>query len=94
MLRDRRLLKLIPRCAFEALKQAMKEALPCDSAAGWAYGAILAIHTAGNLLQWNPHIHGIVSEGLIDRQGKFHHLPDLDAKLVEDFSARSSWPSS
>jgi len=27
MLRDRRLLKLIPRCAFEALKQAVKEAL-------------------------------------------------------------------
>ena len=32
----------------------------------------------------NPHVHGIVSEGLFDRQGKFHHMPDLDAKLVED----------
>ena len=62
----------------------MKETLPCDNAAGWACGAILAFHTAGSLLQWNPHIHGIVSEGLFDRQGKFHHLPDLDAKLVED----------
>jgi len=34
--------------------------------------------------QWNPHVHGVVSEGLFDRQGKFHHIPDLDAKLVED----------
>jgi len=25
-----------------------------------------------------------VSEGLFDRQGKFHHMPDLDAKLVEN----------
>jgi len=84
VLRDRRLLKLISRCAFEALKQAMKQALPRDSTAGATCGAILGIHTAGNLLQWNPHGHGIVSEGLFDRQGKFHHLPDLDAKLVED----------
>jgi len=80
MLRDRRLLKLIPRCAFEALKQA----LPRDCAAGATCGAILAIHSAGNLLQWNLHVHGIVSEGFFDRQAQFHHIPDLDAKLVED----------
>jgi len=36
LLRDRRLLKLIPRCAFEAVKQAMKETLPRDNAAGEA----------------------------------------------------------
>jgi len=62
----------------------MKEALPRVSAAGATCGAILAIHTAGNLLQWNPRVHGIVSEGLFDRQSKFHHMPDLDAKLVKD----------
>jgi len=84
MLRDRRLLKLIPRCAFEAVKRSMKESLPRDIAAGATCGAILAIHTAGNLLQWNPHVHGIVSEGLFDRQGKFHHISDLDAKRVEN----------
>jgi len=42
------------------------------------------MHTAGNLLQWNPDAHGIVSEGLFDRQGQFHHMPGLDTKLVED----------
>jgi len=84
LLRDRRLLKLIPRCAFEVVKRAMKEALPRESAAGEACGAILAIHTAGNLLKWNPHVHGIVSEGLFDRQGRIHHMSDLDAELVED----------
>jgi len=84
LLRDRRLLKLVLRCAFEAVKQAMKDALPQGSAASATCGAILAIHTAGNLLQWNPHGHGIVSEGLFDRQGQFHHIPDLDAKLVDD----------
>jgi len=62
----------------------MKKSLPWDSAAGMACGAILAIHTAGNLLPWNPHGHGIVSEGLFDRQGQFHHMQDLDAKLVEN----------
>jgi len=47
----------------------MKEALPRDSVASATCGAILAIHTAGNFLQWNPYVHGIVSEGLFDRQG-------------------------
>jgi len=74
MLRDRRLLKLIPRCAFEAVKRAMNESLPRNIAAGATCGAILTIHTAGNLLQWNPHVHGIVSEGLFDRQDQFHHM--------------------
>jgi len=84
MLRDRRLLKLLSRCAFEAVKQTMKETLSGNAAGDWRPGAILAIHTAGNLLQWNPHIHGIITEGLFDRAGKFHHLPELDAKFVEN----------
>ena len=84
MLRDRRLLKLVPRCAFYALKRAMKGALPEGTAADGASGAVLAIHTASNLLQWNPHVHGIVTEGLFDREGRFVHLPDLDPKFVEE----------
>jgi hypothetical protein len=82
MLRDRRLLKLIPKCAFEAVKLAMKEAVARGVAeCGGTPGAILAIHTAGNLLQWNPHVHGIVTEGFFDRDGMFVHLPDLHAKF-------------
>ncbi len=84
MLRDRRLLKLIPRCAFFAVRRAMEEALPKGTATGAAPGAVLAIHTAGNLLQWNPHVHGIVTEGLFDRAGRFVHLPDLDSRLVNN----------
>ena len=75
---------MIPPAATEAVKQAMKQALPRERAAGATCGAILAINTAGNLLQWNLHVHGIVSEGLFDRQDQFHHMPDLDAKLIED----------
>jgi len=74
LLRDRRLLKLNPRCAFKAVKQAMKESLARDSAAGATCGAMLAIHSAGNLLQWNPHVHGIVSEGLFDSGKRKGHL--------------------
>jgi hypothetical protein len=77
MLRDRRLLKLIPKCAFEAVKQAVKEAVARGVAECGIPGAVLAIHTAGNLLQWNPHVHGIVTEGFFDRDRMFVHLPDL-----------------
>ena len=83
LLRDRRLLKLLSRCAFFAVKQAMREGLTHDAAGDGTPGAVLAIHTAGNLLQWNPHLHGIITEGFFDRAGRFHHLPELDPKLVE-----------
>jgi len=49
------LLKLLPRYAFLAVSKAMKDALFRGSAPGATCGAILTIHTAGKLSQWNPH---------------------------------------
>jgi len=63
----------------------MKEALPGTAQRVQPVVPTLpSIHTTGNLLQWNPHVIGIVSEGLFDRQGQFHHMPDLYPKLIED----------
>ena len=90
MLRDRRLLKLIPRCAFDAVKQAMKEALPRGGAKDGAPGAILAIHTAGNLLQWNPHVHGIVTEGAGIGAAIFAYEPERSADAFAR-KKRQSW---
>jgi hypothetical protein len=83
MLRDRRLLGLLPRCAFEAVRAAMRETLQDGAASNEAPGAVLALHPAGNLLQWNPHAHGMFTEGLLDREGTFRHLPDLRLEYVE-----------
>ncbi|MFH2002402.1 MAG: transposase zinc-binding domain-containing protein, partial [Planctomycetota bacterium] len=57
LLRDRRLLKLLPACAFKAVQKTMENALPESAVNKGRLGAVLAIHTAGSLLQWNPHVH-------------------------------------
>ena len=83
MRKDRRLLKLLPRCAFEAVKWAMQEALPQGAEKNKVPGAVMALHTTGSLLQWNPHVHGLISEGVMDQEGRFHPIPNLQASQVE-----------
>ena len=65
MLRDRRPLKLILRCAFEALKQAVKQVLPRDSAASMACGAIHPGRSAGPCLLSHVALHGKACGGAL-----------------------------
>jgi hypothetical protein len=47
--------------------------------------AVLALHTAGALLNWHPHIHGIFLNGGILPDGSFVELPEVDRELLEEF---------
>jgi hypothetical protein len=50
--------------------------------------AVIAYASAGDLVRWNPHLHGIFLEGGFDRQGRFVHVPSLDfARLAQCFRA-------
>ena len=52
-------------------------------------GAILALHTAGDSLNFNPHIHGLVTNGILIEQGIFYPLPDFKStKFTEYFTHR------
>ena len=33
---------------------------------------VMAIHTFGEYLDFHPHLHALVADGLFDREGRFH----------------------
>jgi hypothetical protein len=77
--RDRRLLGELARCAWASLKQYTQARFPDP---GVAPGAILAIQTYGDQLNWHPHPHSLVSDGVWDRQSEqFHPFGPLDYKV-------------
>jgi hypothetical protein len=59
-----------------------KEVLPFGTAA-----AALVLQTSGAKLNFNPHLHGLVADGVFDEQGVFHELGYLNLnKATEIFS--------
>ena len=49
----------------------------------------MAIHTFGEYLDFHPHLHALVADGLFVRSGLFHVLPDVTLKPLEElFRAR------
>ncbi|MGH9338212.1 MAG: transposase, partial [Acidobacteriota bacterium] len=45
-------------------------------------GAIVAIQTYGDELNWHPHLHSLVSDAVWDRQGNPHPLPLMDSETL------------
>jgi hypothetical protein len=45
---------------------------------------ILTLHTFGEYLDFHPHIHALVADGLFTRDGQFHPLPELPIKPLEE----------
>ena len=49
---------------------------------------VLALHTAGSLLNWHPHIHAIALDGGVDPRQNFAQLPEeIDTALLQEFFA-------
>ncbi|MGZ5498201.1 MAG: transposase [Candidatus Aminicenantales bacterium] len=49
-------------------------------------GMVVAVQTSGDRIHFHPHLHLLVTEGGIDREGIFHRQPRLDdARLAEIF---------
>jgi hypothetical protein len=67
---DRSLLTDLARWAWESLREAMAVVAP-----GARPGALFVIHTAGALLDYHPHVHAIVTDGVFTREGRFYLLP-------------------
>ena len=53
---------------------------------------VMAIHTFGEYLDFHPHLHALVSDGLFDREGRFE-LPPISwtPKLARMLARRVSW---
>ena len=84
--RDRSLLKVLCRLANESLVEYFRNAL--DRADG-APGVVLTLHTFGDFLNFHPHIHAVVSDGLFDRSGAYHPVEEHRLRaLREIFQAK------
>jgi len=71
---------------FKAAWGAIKEALGNDSDKA---AAVLTIQTAGEALNWQPHLHGCIADGLFASDGTFTRFSVIDlARLTEAFADR------
>ncbi len=79
---DRRLFSHLYRAAWETWSDYIEAILP-----GAKPGAVMALHSAGSLLNWHPHIHTIALDGGMLPNGSFLQLSEVDTELLEEFFA-------
>ena len=72
---DRKQCALLFDAAWTTIKELYAAVLPAGDP-----GAIIALQTAGDSLNFNPHLHAIVSDGVFDAAGNCHRLPAFSAE--------------
>ena len=83
---DRDLLKDMCRIAHECLTEYQRTVLNLPDGLP---GIVMAIHTFGEYLDFHPHLHALVADGLFMRDGQFHVAPQTALKPLEEmFRAR------
>lgn len=75
---DRKLLAKLSICTWKVISAYLKSAVPYDKA---ALGASIAVQTYGDFLNFNTHLHAIVSDGCFLDDGSFRMAPGF---MVED----------
>jgi hypothetical protein len=76
--RRRELLTELARAAAEAVNEFVRRSLGGEARPGM----VVSIATAGDLLQWHPHLHLLVSDGAKAPEGIWRTLPRWDALLL------------
>lgn len=71
-LKDRSLLDLLFKSVNEVFQFMLKRNHKGRYKSGYQHGFMCALHTFGRDLKWNPHIHCLMSEVLINHEGKTH----------------------
>ncbi|MCB0328966.1 MAG: transposase [Bdellovibrionales bacterium] len=80
---NRKLLGKLYTAAKLAWGDLIEDAFPSD----WKTGSVMALHTAGDLLNFHPHIHSLGLHGALDSDGNFHLLDSVDTEyLTRQFS--------
>ena len=79
--RERKLLGLLPRCAFGAVRRLYQEHFSRRDALP---GMVASIQTFGGVLNFNPHVHALVTEGMLEKGGGFLPLAAPDFAALEE----------
>jgi hypothetical protein len=74
----RELLLDLSQCAAEALAEYMRRNLGAHTRPG----IVVSVTTAGDLIQWHPHAHLLLSDGTFSDDGSFHPLQTWDGEAV------------
>jgi hypothetical protein len=83
---DRDLLKDLCRIAHECLLEYLRATLELPDGIP---GIVMTIHSYGEYLDWHPHLHILMADGLFVRSGLFYVLPQVSLKPLEElFRAR------
>ena len=78
--RDRRLLGKLSQCAAEALKTLFRAAGKDPKVVP---GIIIVIQTYGDLVNFHPHLHALVTDGIFTPTGWFVAFPKIDLYTLE-----------
>ena len=78
---DRSLLGKLSKCAWKVTRAFLKSAVPREEAVP---GASIAIQTYGDFLNYNPHLHAIVTDGCFLPDGSFVGVPGFHAEDLEE----------
>jgi hypothetical protein len=77
---DRKLLSKLSRCGWKVIRAFLKSASSDNDAAP---AASIAVHTYGDFLNFNPHLHAIVADGCFLSDGSFQMAPGIMAQDLE-----------
>ncbi|MEW6668992.1 MAG: transposase [Thermodesulfobacteriota bacterium] len=77
---NRRLLSYLSRCAWDSLEAVLGAT---DRRPDASPGAVIAIQTFGDFLNFNPHCHVLCTDGIYYGSGWFKQSPALDTAALE-----------
>jgi hypothetical protein len=77
---DRRLLEKLSQCAYQSLKEFFRTTVNKEDAVP---GVVISIQTFGDLVNFHPHLHCLVTDGCFMPNGWFYVLPEIDVKKLE-----------
>ena len=78
--RDRRLLGKLSQCAADALNTLFQAACRAPNTVP---GIIIAIQTYGDPVNFHPHLHALVTDGVFTPTGWFVAFPKIDLSALE-----------
>jgi hypothetical protein len=78
---DRKLLAKLSKCAFKVIRAYLAHAVPGEKAVP---GASIAVQTYGDFLNFNPHLHAIVSDGCFLGNNSFRMASGLMGQDLEE----------
>ena len=78
--RDRNLLRRLCTVAQQTLTQLLRTALGLPRGRPAFF---LTLHTFGEYLDFHPHIHALMADGLLDSEGQWHPAPEIPHGILE-----------